>query len=1267
MNAIATWLLGVSILFVVALAVDAILARRHPLTASALWNAVLAVAIALPAAAWWMPRWELPLLPAAQPPVRTAGNLEWVQVDHAGNVVAVPPPPMVPRQEAGPHALPVPSRPATAFDPLPVESKPRWPNWRVDLGTSLAVLYTGGLIVLLLQLTANLWAVRRLRRRAQPVASPLWLTRFEVWRRTITPWRAVALLKSDAVSVPIVLGSWRPAVVISSELAEERDASLIDAILVHELAHVERADCFWQLVERLVQAFYWFHPLIWLASRRIAAVRERACDDYAIHALADREAYVETLLEMATRLSRRQRLGLAMAVVRTTKLERRLAAIERSEGQPRVRMGGVLRGAMTIALLAIVAISFGVRLVRAEAEPTPPSKSVSPPGGKSAAGPPPGAPRPAAPGEAASEVDALFAERDKAEPAAAQAIDEDDIDFVRDAFPQQQKELVTEFHDLLAAGQFDEAEKLFAPALQKQFSAANLKELVITLTRQFSPLESRLVLSSKRAGTQELLEVQSAWGRHRLSITFHFNKRNQIDGLWFSLDPRYKQFAPELTRIKLSLGTLDLTADALVLGPELAQLASENKSLTVRFVDDKGSAADGRHIIFYRALEPDEPARQDDWRDTITGMTWRSITSESRVEGRAARLTPGNYRAMLSWSDKYGHQLSDPIVIDDDQQDVAVDVPVRPTGTLTVRAVDATTGDPLPGCSVSLVADDPKLPSYTISGNYEESEATIKGLIPGRHRLTVNFGAKRLGELDYEQSEQLVDVFAGDNAPITVRMQGKAIAPADKERRWPYFASGRVTDGHGRPIKGAQVSALIVYGNEREGGHVTSDADGRYRLQFGSGNAHAPHIEFPATIQINKPGFYDRDLLTRKQLVLLNQDCLPESSSENVAYLMPGQTLELDFTLLPGIDLKTEFVDAAGKPIDDEAMSLLARLPGGPRHAAGGKTSPAGELAVEGISPQDSYVWARIGNGVFLARSRPFRFATPGNYRMRVQSESERADPTPSTRLAILQVLDGAGEDVTAEVVGDDPLLRDPLPAELQTACQEIVDKLLAANQLWLEPPPKDLRYSFEIKFDEIGKNRRMSFELPAPDATNLLARHGVTYASPLMKLGEHKNVVYRALEVTPDKAVLAYTFEKPVRIMVGNGVDDHWRGSIQSYSREGILVIDTARNVPLELQGDMLVERFDDYREVSSGQYVPLRIRISSSDEWIWRDTRMNFEWEFLVYEPNLWMFHRARDPQAPERTPIMTLENLLIDSQPARRLDNWNDRRIVEPPPKR
>jgi hypothetical protein len=182
------------------------------------------------------------------------------------------------------------------------------------------------------------------------------------------------------------------------------------------------------------------------------------------------------------------------------------------------------------------------------------------------------------------------------------------------------------------------------------------------------------------------------------------------------------------------------------------------------------------------------------------------------------------------------------------------------------------------------------------------------------------------------------------------------------------------------------------------------------------------------------------------------------------------------------------------------------------------------------------------------------------------------------------------------------------------------------------------------------GQKSRVTYLADGPESIDPAARHGVTYVSPLPALKQRENVVFRALEVTPERTVLAYTFKQPVRIQAGNGVDSYWRGSISTRSREGILVIDSQRNVPLEVQGDVFHEVFADYREVVSGEFVPQRVRIdvNNAPGFGW-----GFDWTFAVYEPRLWLLSESRDARTPNSPPVMTLDNVKVNGEPARRME--------------
>jgi beta-lactamase regulating signal transducer with metallopeptidase domain len=1259
MNVVAMWLLGASVLMAAALVADAILARRRSLAMSALWNAVLVAALAIGPAAWLLPRWELPLLPAEQPPSALAGATTAIPIDGAGRVAAGPPP-QAPRTVQLPSGNYVAVPPLEAFAPLAVPARPaRWPYWDLDLAAVAVVLYVFGVAILLLRLLANLIAVDRLRRSAQSVTGGVWLARFEHWRRSVAPWRAVALLVSDEISVPIVLGWRRPAIAIPTSLAGKQNYKTIDAVLVHELAHVERGDCGWQLVERVAQAVYWFHPLIWLASRRIAAVRERACDDFAIHVLADREAYAGTLLEMAARLARRQRLGLAMAVVRTTRLEQRLTSIEHSTGSSRVRLHGFTRTAISIALLALVATAFGVRLVRAEAEPAPQVKSTKPAKQQLE----PAAPR-AAPGEAASEVDDLFKDINKTE----QDEDVQFYDHLKDEFPQAHREAAKKLFVDLLEQKYDRTAGLFAPQLRDSLSAERLQAIFESLSKQFGKLQPRATLHSGRLGNRDLPELILNFGRQNvISLRLLFDEHDKLSGLWIGKNPLVAD--DRQPRFEFGAGAAGgtVTFDGIAFGEPMQELAKANLSLTINFRDEQGEPVEIKNpwdvaISFYRKLEEDEPSTPKDyWNDTTSGQRWRSIENESHAGNRAERLAPGVYRAFVIRRPAGGYELTDPIVLDGTQRETVIDLPKLPEASVVVNLVDEQFGKPVTGADVRIQSDDPQIPSYRYgSSEFPEARVELKDLLPGRHKIIAHRSAGRIGELEYAPAEGQVQLERGKTAELMLKLRGKLLPPEEMARRWPFTLEGKVVDGDGKPVAGATLTAYSGSRTLADMGQTTSDEDGRYVLRFGPGYWPPDGASFgAASVKVTKDDLFDRDAGTRKPFILSGGPEPPLEGRDGRTVLKVNTTHQLDFVMLPAVGVSVEVVDDVFKPLPEAKVLLRPSGAGEEKILLSGTTDAKGQIGMTGIEPHRAVQWTLPSNTPFESRSNPVLFTGPGKYRTRLEAYMDRA--TATRFLRVKEVIDPAGKDVTAEVVQDDPLLREPLSEELQASCRAMVAKMLEANRLWIEPSPADtVPYEFELHFDMApqGQKSRIRYENTGPDSINPHATHGMTYVSQLAGLANPGNVVFRVLEITPQRTTLAYSFKKPVRVEAGNGVDNFWRGSTSSVSREGILVIDASRNVPLEVQGDALHERFDDYRLVDPGTYVPLRIQID-----VLGHPDFAFDWQFHLYEPNVWMLDAARNPQAPDGPPIMTLDNLLIEGKPARRLDNLDDRRIPEP----
>lgn len=147
----------------------------------------------------------------------------------------------------------------------------------------------------------------------------------------------------DGLVSPCVFGAWRPRILLPAGLS----AAEAEPALLHELTHVRQGDLWLGVLTGLVGALYWFHPLVRLAARRLADLREVCCDRAVARRIGPGLAeYRRALLEFAARRHGRALAGLSF--VGGSSLLARLAALERAErDRPRLRRLAALLVALT--------------------------------------------------------------------------------------------------------------------------------------------------------------------------------------------------------------------------------------------------------------------------------------------------------------------------------------------------------------------------------------------------------------------------------------------------------------------------------------------------------------------------------------------------------------------------------------------------------------------------------------------------------------------------------------------------------------------------------------------------------------------------------------------------------------------------------------------------------------------------------------------------------------------------------------------------------
>jgi GWxTD domain-containing protein len=190
--------------------------------------------------------------------------------------------------------LPEPSR--VQFEnapPAPPES------WKFSsLAAWAAPLWLTGVLGLLLYRFASWIAAQRLRRRGTSAAPKEWSRYVASLAVQLNISRPVALLESYLAEVPMVIGYLRPVILAPIGMLAGLPFDQVEAILLHELAHIRRTDYLVNLAQTMIESLLFYHPAVWWISNVVRAERENCCDDFVLARDTDPRAYAAALLAM---------------------------------------------------------------------------------------------------------------------------------------------------------------------------------------------------------------------------------------------------------------------------------------------------------------------------------------------------------------------------------------------------------------------------------------------------------------------------------------------------------------------------------------------------------------------------------------------------------------------------------------------------------------------------------------------------------------------------------------------------------------------------------------------------------------------------------------------------------------------------------------------------------------------------------------------------------------------------------------------------------
>lgn len=146
------------------------------------------------------------------------------------------------------------------------------------------------------QLLASIRYIQRVRRRNNYEVTSYWKDRLSELAQKTGIRSTVLFLESELVKVPAVIGFLKPVLLVPVGLLANLPPEQVEAILLHELAHIRRRDFLINLLQNLIETFFFFNPAIVWISSLLREEREACCDDMVIASIPHKTNYLQALV-----------------------------------------------------------------------------------------------------------------------------------------------------------------------------------------------------------------------------------------------------------------------------------------------------------------------------------------------------------------------------------------------------------------------------------------------------------------------------------------------------------------------------------------------------------------------------------------------------------------------------------------------------------------------------------------------------------------------------------------------------------------------------------------------------------------------------------------------------------------------------------------------------------------------------------------------------------------------------------------------------------
>jgi beta-lactamase regulating signal transducer with metallopeptidase domain len=175
----------------------------------------------------------------------------------------------------------------------------------IEWGTLIFIVWAAGVVLFTaLCVIRHIRFIRHIKRWGYFAADEKLLGTLERVRSIVKVKQSVKILICPAVDTPVMIGFFKPLIVLPEDMTNDK---ALELILAHELVHYKYGDAWVKILTLTAWAAHWFNPLMLLMNKAISRDCEIACDQKVLRCMGmeNRKEYCNAVFETAYRATPR--------------------------------------------------------------------------------------------------------------------------------------------------------------------------------------------------------------------------------------------------------------------------------------------------------------------------------------------------------------------------------------------------------------------------------------------------------------------------------------------------------------------------------------------------------------------------------------------------------------------------------------------------------------------------------------------------------------------------------------------------------------------------------------------------------------------------------------------------------------------------------------------------------------------------------------------------------------------------------------------------